>query len=115
MSAKRNRLALALCLLAVGGCMRSGGSPMGIPLREVTQFESEWNNYRLLKSRKAIAVAGNLNGVYVSGYAYAYPVQALANAEAIENCEERRLDRRIESECRLYAVEGERIEEAGAE
>ena len=77
---------------------------MGIPLREVTQFESEWKNFQRPRPLKALAVAGDLNGVYVSGFAYAYPIQALANAEALENCEERRVDRRVEQECRLYAI-----------
>ena len=96
--------------LAIGGCMRSGGSPMGIPLREVTRFESEWKNYQRLGPRKALAVAGDLDGVYVSGFAFAYPIQALANDEALESCEERRADRRIEDECRLYAIGDLRVD-----
>ena len=108
-------LALVSCLLTVGGCMRSGGSPMGIPLREMTQFDSEWKNYQRLGSLKALAVAGDLNGVYVSGFAFAYPVQALANDEALENCEERRADRRIEDACRLYAIGNDPVQEAGSD
>ena len=115
MSARENRVALAFCLLAVGGCMRSGGSPMGIALREMTQFESEWKNYQRLGSLKALAVAGDLHGVYVSGFAFAYPIQALANDEALENCEERRVDRRIEIECRLYAIGDDRVQKAEIE
>jgi len=107
--------ALGVLLFAVGGCMRSGGSPMGIPLREMTQFDSEWKNYQRLGSLKALAVAGDLNGVYVSGFAFAYPVQALANDEALENCEERRADRRVEDACRLYAIGDDRIQEAPIE
>jgi len=114
-SSGRKRATLAVCMLAVAGCMRSGGSPMGIPLREVTRFDAEWNDYLRLSSRKALAVAGDRSGVYVSGFAHAYPIQALANDEALERCEERRLDLRIESECRLYAVGDQRVEDAGAE
>jgi hypothetical protein len=106
---------LGLLLFGMGGCLRSGGSPMGIPLREMTQFESEWKNYQRLGSLKALAVAGDRNGVYVSGFAYAYPIQALANDEALENCEERRADRRIADECRLFAIGGDRIQEAATE
>jgi hypothetical protein len=113
--ARLKGIALASCLLAAGGCMRSGGSPMGIPLREMTRFESEWKNYQRLRNLKALAVAGDLNGVYASGFAYAYPVQALANDEALENCEERRVDLRIEDECRLYAIGNDRVTEAGIE
>jgi len=114
-SARVTLAALAACLLAAGGCLRSGGSPMGIPLREVTQFESEWKNFQRLRPLKALAVAGDLNGVYVSGFAYAYPFQALANAEALESCEERRADRRVEQECRLYAIGDDPIAETGSE
>jgi hypothetical protein len=95
--------------------MRSGGSPMGVPLRGMTQFDSEWKNYQRLGGQKALAVAGDLNGVYVSGFAFAYPIQVLANDEALENCEERRVDRRIEGECRLYAIDDDLVQEAGAE
>jgi len=95
--------------------MRSGGSPMGIPLREMTRFESEWKNYQRLGGLKALAVTGDLNGVYVSGFAFAYPIQAFADDEALENCEERRVDRRIDDACRLYAIGNDRIEEVEAE
>jgi hypothetical protein len=88
---------------------------MGIPLREMSQFDSEWKNYQRLRSLKALAVAGDLNGVYVSGFAFAYPVQALANDEALENCEERRADRRVEQECRLYAIGDDRVDETESE
>jgi len=53
--------------------------------------------------------------VYVSGFAFAYPVQVLANDKALENCEERRADRRVEEECRLYAIGDDQIQEAAAE
>ncbi|MBW2692496.1 MAG: hypothetical protein JRE57_07660 [Deltaproteobacteria bacterium] len=115
MSARATLVALGALLFAVGGCMRSGGSPMGIPLREMTQFDSEWKNYQRLGSLKVLAVAGDLNGVYVSGFAFAYPIQELANDEALENCEERRADRRVEDECRLYAIGDDRIQEARIE
>jgi len=82
---------------------------MGVPLRERTQFEAEWRRYQALTNKKALAVAGDLRGVYVSGFAWAYPVQDLASDEAMENCEERRTDRRIEQACRLYAVGDDRV------
>jgi hypothetical protein len=95
--------------------MRSGGSPMGIPLREMTQFDSEWKNYQRLGPLKALAVAGDLNGVYVSGFAFAYPIQVLANDEALENCEERRVDRRVADECHLFAIGDDRVQKAEIE
>jgi hypothetical protein len=109
MRAWRNIGILVASLVAVGGCFRSGGSPMGVALKSRTQFESEWRGYQRLTGMKALAVAGDLQGVYVSGFAWAYPVQKPANREALENCEERRADRRVEPECRLYAVGDERL------
>ena len=103
------------CLFVVSGCFRSGGSPMGVALRDTTQFEAEWRNYQGLTGLKALAVAGDLQGVYVSGFSWAYPIQELANDEAMENCDERRLDRRIEDPCRLYAEGDERLAESGDE
>ena len=79
-----------------------------MPLSGRTQFEAEWRSYQDLSSMKALAVAGDLNGIYVSGFAWAYPIQALANDEALENCEERRADRRVQDPCRLYAIGDER-------
>jgi len=86
---------------------------MGVPLRETTQFESEWRSYQRLADLKALAVAGDLRSIYVSGFAFSYPIQALANDEALDACEQRRADRRIEDECRLYAIGDERVEGAG--
>jgi hypothetical protein len=57
-------------------------------------------------------VAGNLNGVYVSGFAHAYPLPQLAVDEALDRCEERRADRRIADPCRTYAIGDEIAEEA---
>ncbi len=112
----RKQLALlVLCPLVAAGCMRSGGSPMGVPLRRSTQFESQWRSYQRLSGLKALAVAGDLRGVYAAGFAFSYPIQALANDEALETCEQRRADRRIEDPCRLYAIGDERVEDAGSE
>ncbi len=103
---------LAASVAVAGGCFRSGGSPMGVPLKSTTQFEAEWRNYQRLSGLKALAVSGDLRGVYVSGFAWAYPLQEPANEEALENCEERRADRRVEPACRLYAIGDERLGEA---
>jgi hypothetical protein len=89
--------------------MRSGGSAIGVTLRSTTQWENEWRRYGELTSFKALAVAGDLNGVYVSGFAHAYPLQSLANDEALDACEERRVDRRVEGPCHLYAIGDDRV------
>lgn len=77
---------------------------MGIPLRPRTRFESEWRRYLNLPGEKALAIAGDRQGLYVSGHAYGHPSAAAAITEALERCEQRRSDRRVPSQCQLYAV-----------
>ena len=110
----RARVLAAGLLLAVApaGCRSGGGGAIGIPVNSRTQFESEWSTYLRLSGFKSLAVAGDLEGVYVSGFAHAYPLPQLAVDEALERCEERRADRRIADPCRTYAIGDEIAEEA---
>jgi hypothetical protein len=82
-----------------------------VPLHSKTQFESEWQHYLDLPDHKSLAVAGDRDGVYVSGVAYGYPSarRADAVADALRYCEERRLDRSIADDCRTYAIDGEPV------
>ena len=82
------------------------------PGEEPHPVGSEWSSYLRLSGFKSLAVAGNLNGVYVSGFAHAYPLPQLAVDEALDRCEERRADRRIADPCRTYAIGDEIAEEA---
>ena len=84
---------------------------MGVTLRTQTQFESEFKHYRKMVPRKAMAVAGDVGSRYVIGYSHAYPTSDMAIEDALEFCEQRRVDRRIESECRIYAVDDEVVSE----
>jgi hypothetical protein len=103
--------ALALFLAtSLGGCLRSG-TPMGVALRSPTQFDFELKRYREMASRKAMAVAGDVGGRYVIGYSHAYPTTDMAIESALEFCEQRRVERRIEAECRIYAVDDEVVSE----
>jgi hypothetical protein len=92
-----------LCALVTAGCLGSRGA-IGVEQRAKSRFESDWRRYLKLPSAKALAVAGDVEGVYVSGVAYAEPSDAAARAHAMERCQRRRLDRRIVAECRPYAV-----------
>jgi hypothetical protein len=93
-----------LMALAPVGCGSGGGGAIGIPVNSRTQFESEWSTYLKLSGFKSLAVAGNLDGVYVSGFAHGYLLPQLAVDEALERCEQRRADRRIADPCRTYAI-----------
>lgn len=103
-------LFIILCwCLATVACAARAAKPIGIPMRTTTRFEAEWRDYQKYPSEKAFAVAGNLNGLYVSGVAFGYPSKESAKAEALYRCELRRADRRIASACHLYAV-GDTVE-----
>jgi hypothetical protein len=101
-----------LLVVATAGCWSSGGGAIGIPVNDRTQFKSEWSTYLRLSGLKSLAVAGDLEGVYVSGFAHAYPLTQLAVDAALERCEERREDRRIADPCRTYAIGDEIAAEA---
>jgi hypothetical protein len=76
---------------------------MGVTFKSRTQFEAEWSAYLKMAPRKAMAIAGDIDSQYVLGYSYAYVREDSAIEEALEACEERRADRRIDAPCRLYA------------
>ena len=103
-------LLLLVVLPALAGC-RASAKPIGVPLKERTQFESEWNRYVHFEPQKALAVAGDPAGKYAMGYAFGKATRDEAVREALDACALRRSDRRIEAVCRLYAV-GNEIESA---
>ena len=80
---------------------------MGVTFKFRTQFEAQWSAYLGMAPQKAMAIAGDIDSQYVLGYSHAYPTEDSAIDEALEACEERRTDRRIEAPCKLYAVDDE--------
>lgn len=90
----------------LGGCA-SWGRPIGMPLRNKSRFTAEWNRYKEMPGFKALAVAGDLDRTYVSGWTSNCCEQQTAIADALQHCEQRRRDRRIRDECRVYAVGNE--------
>ena len=99
-------LAATLLSTLVAGCYRS---PIGMPLPSAPRFKAEWKNYSRLEPNKALAIAGDTQGTYVIGYAFAQSSEPAAVQAAMDACEARRADRRIEAPCRTYAI-GERVE-----
>jgi len=107
-------LALVFCLaLTLTGCF-GFGTPIGAPLPRGTRFESEWMRYVRLTPQKAMAVAGDVSSVYVTGYAFGYDSEREAANAALAACEARRVDRRIEAPCQMFAIGDRRLATADA-
>lgn len=104
--------ALAIVVL-LAGC--SAKVPLGIALRNRSQFENEWSSYLRMAPSKALAVAGDVTTTHVVGYAHDAASDEHAVREAIAACEQRRDDRRIEGACRLYAVNEEVVVDGPAD
>ena len=102
---------LVVAALLPAGCLGGGGgTAIGVPVRERSQFGAEWRQYLKLADFKSLAVAGDLEGVYASGFVHGSAQSQLAVDEALEHCELRRIDRQIEDPCRTYAIGDERVE-----
>jgi hypothetical protein len=104
--------ALGLAAVAVGiasGCAPSR-KPIGIELRSTGRFDGEIGRYASFDQHKSLAFAGEPDGVYVFGYAHEMADKDAAVAQALEECEARRKDRRIEGSCRTIAIDGEMLE-----
>ena len=96
--------ALALAaLIAADGCS-SKPKPMGVELQKETRFQSEWKKYLELPQYKAIAVAGDINGVYASGVSQGQSDWQVAVIEALKQCEARRKERGITQPCSTFAI-----------
>jgi hypothetical protein len=96
------------------GC-GSFGTPMGVAFKTRTQFEVEWAHFLEFESDKALAIAGDIGSRFVLGYSFGYLTEDLAIEAAMEACELRRADRRIEDECTLYAVDDQLVAPADAD
>jgi hypothetical protein len=90
-----------------------GRSPIGSELRESGRFDSEWRRYLQFPPHKSLAFAGDVEGRYVIGYGFDEVSGHAAEYAALRDCEIRRVDKRIETECRTVAIDDEFIDEDG--
>lgn len=114
MTRVKTRHIVALMLastLVSSGCV--GAPTIGARLPRTSRFVEEWRHYTRLQPAKAMAVAGDVDALYVGGYAFGYADEAAAVEAALADCETRRIDRRIAAPCRTYAV-GDKLSEAAA-
>lgn len=100
---------LALLLVATAGFAgcRSPAQPIGVPMRDRTRWEAEWRTYQRFEGPKALAVAGDMQGQFVTGIATGQATQEDAVKAAMEDCAQRRADRRLMEACRIYAIGNE--------
>jgi hypothetical protein len=75
-----------------------------------SEFERHFERYLSQSHQKAMAIAGDLDGEWTYGYGYRWRSTVLAIDKAFEECNRRRHDMDVVSECRLYAVGNEIIE-----
>jgi hypothetical protein len=83
-------------------------------LPKVARFTVQWRHYLRLEPNKSLAVAGDRNSVYVTGYAFGLPDEQAAITAALASCETRRIDRRIDAPCEIYAVGDRPVDSAAA-
>lgn len=63
-----------------------------------------WRKFQKLPPVRALAVAGDPERIWVAGAAGGLATEAEARAAALEECQVRRQDRRLQAPCRIYAV-----------
>ena len=99
---------IALIPLLLCACTSERG-PIGLQLRTSGRFDTEWRDYLKLPPHKSVAFAGDIEGRYVIGYGFEKATRAEAISAAIEDCNLRRADKRIEDPCQIVAVDDELI------
>jgi len=62
-----------------------------------------------MPDERAIAVSGDLEGLWVAGATGGHRTRLAASEEALAECERRRRVRRVAAPCHLYAVGDRRI------
>ncbi len=98
------RLAIGvLCACALAACTLPQRT-LGIEMREQSRFQQQWKRYQKLEDFKALVIAGDVEGVYVSGFSYEMASTDEAVRAALDLCEQRRTDRRIVAPCRTVAI-----------
>jgi len=74
----------------------------GAPHGELTRV---WRDYSALPEQRALAIAGELRqNRWVAGASGGHATPGEAETAALQECARRRLERRMQQACRLYAV-----------
>lgn len=97
-------------LLFASSC--ASRQPIGFALHELQteiRYCGEYKDFRKLPTPKALAVAGDPCGVFVSGLAYENDADRDGDSRrpderAMERCDRRRVDRRVTEPCVLHVI-----------
>jgi hypothetical protein len=97
-----NRYRYLLGLLAAAGAISLVACAGGrAPHRGIGDL---WQEFSRLAPKRALAVAGDPDSVWVGAAAGGFEVQTDASEAALEECRRKRRERRMQSPCLLYAV-----------
>ena len=99
--AATGRLVICAALLAtVCAC----GSVLGTRIPPHRGLDRIWRQYSELPPKRALAIAGDPNELWVGAAAGGAQAQVDASDRALEECRSRRAERRMQAPCLLYAV-----------
>ncbi len=90
--------AAALAVVAVALACAPAGPP------GESRFQREFQRYLSLPNQKVFVIAGDPEGAWVHGYAYKERSQIEAQDSAMEQCNVRRKELSVPSECVVYAI-----------
>ena len=102
-SSQRGVATVVIVTLLAVGCAFS--PPRDRPHRGI---EALWRDFVALPRERALALAGDPDGLWVAGAAGGEPSKAAAEESALKVCADKRAARRMQAPCRLYAT-GEKI------
>lgn len=66
-----------------------------------------WRDFEKLPDARALAVAGDPERIWVAGAVGGLPSPIDAEEKALEQCQRKRMARRLQAPCRLYATGSE--------
>lgn len=100
--ARRGRSAEAVAVAALAAALCACASaPAAEPHAGVSK---QWGKFLSMPHQRAFALAGDPDGVWVGATVGGYRSPMEAEREALKQCEQRRAQRKLASECRLYAT-----------
>ena len=101
MRIRTTRLAILALSCAAGlaiGCARD------VPRPAHRSLASLWNDFMAMPEARALALAGDPDRLWVAGATGGHATEEMAEENALAECRRKRLARRMQAPCRLYAT-----------